>query len=223
MNDLADEETLLNAVTTALDRIKNLETLILSWEDRLRACEFRSTIHFSPRPDGSALSSTSSFVDEPISLGSRPFGVSLDKKCGIKSCPLEAVPEKRFCQKHMSRSCHFPGCTKTRLGPDFCIRHGGGKRCEFPGCTKGASSSVGGGARWCILHGGGRKCKVEGCSSTAKRAGLCSTHGGRYYCSVPGCSKTAHGPRRLCTMHASGRSGQHVALNPSESPSPSTS
>jgi hypothetical protein len=220
MNSFDSDESLLNSVTTALDRIKNLETLILSWEERLRACEYKFTLPYSPLPDGSAMSSSSSFVDEPIILSSsRPFSGSFNRKCGIKVCMQEAIADRRFCQKHLSRACHFPGCTKTRLGPEFCIRHGGGKRCEFPGCTKGASGTVGGGARWCIAHGGGRKCRIEGCHSTAKRAGLCSTHGGRYYCSVPGCSKTAHGPRRLCTMHATGRAqGSSIRLTEESSP-----
>jgi hypothetical protein len=206
MPDLTPDEVLLNSVTEALDRIKNLETLILSWEDRLRACEIHNISCLSPRPDGSVFSSTASYIDEPLTLSpSRPFRSYSDGKCGIKSCIEKSLPDRRFCKKHMSRACHFPECNKTRLGPEFCIRHGGGKRCEFPGCAKGASGTVGGGARWCIAHGGGRKCRVEGCNSTAKRAGLCSTHGGRYYCTVPGCTKTAHGPRRLCTLHASGR------------------
>jgi hypothetical protein len=205
MSNNSNDEELLSAVSFALDRIKNLETLILSWEDRLRACECRALPPHSPRVEGSAFSSTSSYVDEPFVLSTRAFTSHVEGKCGIKSCIEQAIPEKRFCRKHLSRACHFPGCNKTRLGPEYCIRHGGGKRCEFPGCTKGASGTVGGGARWCIAHGGGRKCRVEGCNSTAKRAGLCSTHGGRYYCSIPGCTKTAHGPRRLCTMHATGR------------------
>lgn len=176
----------------------------------MRACELRPDIPYSPRGDGSVLSSTSSLFDEPTSLLSRTLRqssspTSMEGKCGIKSCNEDPVPDKRFCHRHMSRACHYPGCTKTRLGPDFCIRHGGGKRCEFPGCTKGASGTVGGGARYCIAHGGGRKCRIEGCRSTAKRAGLCSTHGGRYYCAVPGCTKTAHGPRRLCTTHSTSR------------------
>jgi hypothetical protein len=213
------DETLLDSVTAAIDRIKNLETLILSWEDRLRACEARSLPTFMPRPEGSTFSSTSSYLDEPLALSPvRTFTSSVEGKCGIKSCPEPALSEKRFCRKHLSRACHYPGCNKTRLGPEYCIRHGGGKRCEFPGCTKGASGTVGGGARWCIAHGGGRKCRVEGCNSTAKRAGLCSTHGGRYYCTIPGCTKTAHGPRRLCTMHATGR----MHAQGSASPSPET-
>ena len=203
------ERNLVEAVTTALDRIKNLEVLILSWEERLRMCELRPVMPYSPRADGSGFSSTSSYGDEAISLGSgtmRPLTNTIpDGTCGIKSCLEEPLPGKRFCRKHVSRACHYPGCTKTRLGPEYCIRHGGGKRCEFPGCSKGASGTVGGGARWCIAHGGGRKCRVDGCRSTAKRAGLCSTHGGRYYCSVPGCNKTAHGPRRLCTTHSTVR------------------
>ena len=213
MSAIEQDSDLLNAVCEALDRIKNLETLILSWEDRLRACECRNLSPFSPRAEESVISSTSSYVDEPFTFASRSLGTGFEGKCAVKSCPDQALLEKRFCRKHMSRACHYPGCNKTRLGPEYCIRHGGGKRCEFPGCSKGASGTVGGGARWCIAHGGGRKCRVEGCNSTAKRAGLCSTHGGRYYCSIAGCTKTAHGPRRLCTMHSTGR-------QPAGSPNP---
>ena len=211
------EEALIEVVTAALERIKNLESMILSWEDRLRACECQTSTQYSPRPDGSVFSSSSSFADEflPFSSSRRAlYRDHADGKCGIKSCMEEALPDKRFCRKHISRACHYPGCTKTRLGPEFCIRHGGGKRCEFPGCTKGASGTVGGGARWCIAHGGGRKCRIEGCKSTAKRAGLCSSHGGRYMCSVAGCTKTAHGPRRLCTMHATGRTPTTMSRSP---------
>lgn len=211
------DEALIDVVTAALERIKNLESLILSWEDRLRACEYHSSAQYSPRPDGSVFSSSSSYMEDPMMPDAFPQRVYLsrsDGKCGIKSCLEEAIPEKRFCRKHMSRACHYPACTKTRLGPEFCIRHGGGKRCEFPGCAKGASGTVGGGARWCIAHGGGRKCRIEGCKSTAKRAGLCSSHGGRYMCSVSGCTKTAHGPRRLCTMHATGRASTTTSRSP---------
>ena len=210
MASFNSEEDLLGAVTLALERIKNLEILILSWEERIRSCELRNMLSYSPQGDGSAFSSTSSYIEESLPHMPRPF-VPLDGKCGIKSCVEDALIDNRFCRKHLSRACHYPGCTKTRLGPEYCIRHGGGKRCEFPGCNKGASGTVGGGAKWCIAHGGGRKCRVEGCRSTAKRAGLCSTHGGRYYCSFPGCSKTAHGPHRLCTMHSSGRNPPPLA------------
>jgi hypothetical protein len=201
---MLSKEDLLRSVSTALDQIKNLEILVLSWEERLRVCEHRISHPCSPRAEGSALSTTSSMADDLFSISpSRRvvYPPSAEGKCAVKSCYDHALPEKRFCRKHVTRACHYPGCNKTRLGPEYCIRHGGGKRCEFPGCTKGASGTVGGGARWCIAHGGGRKCKIEGCHSTAKRAGLCSTHGGRYYCSISGCNKTAHGPRRLCTTH----------------------
>lgn len=219
MTPCHSEDDLLSAVTQALERIKNLEILILSWEERLRSCELRALLPYSPRGEGSAFSSTSSYVDESTLHTLRHFD-SIGGKCGIKSCSYDALDDHRFCRKHLSRACHYPGCTKTRLGPEYCIRHGGGKRCEFPGCNKGASGTVGGGAKWCIAHGGGRKCRVEGCRSTAKRAGLCSTHGGRYYCSFSGCSKTAHGPRRLCTMHSNGRAptNHHSSISGARSP-----
>jgi hypothetical protein len=195
---------LIDAVSDAIQKIENLEVLILSWEERLRACEQRSTAPAMFEMSG--FSSTSSYHDEPLSLGSLPFTslsshIGTPAKCAVKSCENDTMADKRFCRRHISRACHYPGCTKTRLGPQYCIRHGGGKRCEVEGCTKGASGTVGGGARFCIAHGGGRRCRVDGCRSTAKRDGLCSSHGGRYECVVSGCSKTAHGPRRLCTMH----------------------
>ena len=206
MSEINDR--LLGTISLALERIKNLEVLILSWEDRLRSCELRPMKGASSPADGSAISSASSFGDgESITLGPLMRGAYAprDVRCAVKTCSELVMPEKRFCRRHISRACHFAGCTKTRLGAEFCIRHGGGKRCEVPGCAKGASGTVGGGARFCIAHGGGRRCRVEGCKSTAKRDGLCSSHGGRYECVVPGCSKTAHGPRRLCAMHAGGR------------------
>lgn len=204
------DKSLIDAVSSAIQRIENLEMLILSWEERLRACEMMC---ISPGAgDMSTFSSASSFHEEPIPIGSLPFRpippISTPmhpSKCAVKSCDHETLMEKRFCRRHISRACHYPGCTKTRLGPQYCIRHGGGKRCEVPGCAKGASGTVGGGARFCIAHGGGRRCRVDGCTSTAKRDGLCSSHGGRYECVVPGCTKTAHGPRRLCTTHTGGR------------------
>jgi hypothetical protein len=206
MSNRFEDGKLIESVTLALERIKSLEILILSWEERLRACELRSISAISPRAD--ALSSASSYVDEPLSLTSLSYNagsLALDNRCAVKSCHDEAIPDKRFCRRHVSRACHYPGCTKTRLGPQYCIRHGGGKRCEVPGCAKGASGTIGGGARFCIAHGGGRRCRIEGCNSTAKREGLCSSHGGRYECVIPGCTKTAHGPRRLCTTHGGGR------------------
>jgi hypothetical protein len=221
MTTFQSDEDLLSAVTQALERIKNLEILILSWEERLRSSELRASLPFTPLGEGSAFSSTSSYFDESTAYALHPVG-SLDGKCGIKSCTEEALIDKRFCRKHLARACHYPGCTKTRLGPEYCIRHGGGKRCEFPGCNKGASGTVGGGAKWCIAHGGGRKCRIEGCRSTAKRAGLCSTHGGRYYCSFPGCRKTAHGPRRLCTMHSTARAPETFVNAISDLRSPET-
>ena len=210
MTDSRKAEELLAAVTSTLERMKTLEILILSWEERLRACEMRSMTSISPRAD--TFSSASSFVDEPISLVSLPLHGSymMENRCAVKSCNEEIAPDKRFCRKHSTRACQHPGCTKTRLGPQFCIRHGGGKRCEVPGCNKGASGTIGGGAHFCIAHGGGRRCRIEGCQSTAKRGGLCSSHGGRYECVIPGCTKTAHGPRRLCTTHGGGRPSSSV-------------
>ena len=211
MSDSRKSEELLVAVNAALERMKTLEILILSWEERLRACELRSLTSISPRAD--TLSSASSFVDEPISLVSLPLhggGYMSENRCAVKSCAEEVTADKRFCRRHATRACQHPGCTKTRLGPQYCIRHGGGKRCEVPGCTKGASGTIGGGAHFCIAHGGGRRCRIEGCQSTAKRGGLCSSHGGRYECVIPGCTKTAHGPRRLCTTHGGGRPSSSV-------------
>jgi hypothetical protein len=211
MSENSTANELLEAISSALERMKTLEILILSWEERLRACESRSITSISPRAD--TFSSASSFVDEPISLMSLPLnpsGYSFEHKCAVKSCNEEIPAEKRFCRRHASRACHHPGCNKTRLGPQFCIRHGGGKRCEVPGCTKGASGTIGGGAHFCIAHGGGRRCRVDGCQSTAKKNGLCSSHGGRYECVIPGCTKTAHGPRRLCTNHGGGRPSSSI-------------
>lgn len=198
------DDSLVERVSAALERLKSLQVLILSWEDRLRACELRALYPNVVHTDGSPYSSTSSYVDgESTNIGQivRGSNVSRPVICAIKSCTDNALPEKRFCRRHLTRACHYSGCTKTRLGAEFCIRHGGGKRCEVPGCTKGASGTIGGNAHYCIAHGGGRRCRMEGCKSTAKREGLCSSHGGRYECSYPNCSKTAHGPRHLCNTH----------------------
>ena len=201
LNSLGD------AVSAALDRVRSIETLVSAWEERLRMCEIRKSTAGTPE----STVSSSHGVPAMFPPGSLPLIPTLMQqviparmKCAVKSCSLEALIDKRFCRRHMSRACQYPNCTKTRLGAHFCIRHGGGKRCQVEGCNKGASGTVGGGARFCIAHGGGRRCKIEGCNSTAKKGGVCSSHGGRYECIVPGCRKTAHGPSKLCVSHGGG-------------------
>jgi hypothetical protein len=174
---------LTESLTQAFDRLRQLEAIVGSWEERLRICESNKGIIHSPLPTHHVVSST---------------------KCSVKNCFDECLETKKFCSKHLNKACNYPECTKTRLGPFFCIRHGGGKRCEYEGCTKGASGSIGGGAKFCITHGGGRRCKVENCRSTAKKNGVCSSHGGRYECLVTGCRRSAHGPSKLCTLHGGG-------------------
>ena len=199
------DQKLLETLSLALERIKTIQMLILSWEDRLRACEAHTG---SIGADSSPFSTSASYRgDEAQTSGhaGKSDYVLVSEKCSMKSCTDSAIAGAKFCRRHLSRACHFEGCCKTRLGPEFCIRHGGGKRCEVPGCTKGASGTVGGGARFCISHGGGRRCRVEGCKSTAKRDGLCSSHGGRYECLYPNCTRTGHGPARLCNIHT-----QHI-------------
>jgi len=181
---------LSESLTQAFDRLRQIELIVGSWEERLRICESHKGILHSPSP----------------------VHIVSATKCSVKTCYDECLDDKKFCLKHLNKACSYPDCGKTRLGPLFCIRHGGGKRCEFEGCIKGASGSIGGGARFCITHGGGRRCKVDNCKSTAKKNGLCSTHGGRYECLVSGCRRSSHGPSKLCTLHGGGPHGGMSSL-----------
>ena len=191
-------------VSVALERLRNIENIVASWDERLRICEQRQHGNFQNQVTTSPgdMSSSSSHASMIPARRFQPVRTN----CAVKSCLDEVMTGKRFCQRHISRACQYADCSKTRLGPHFCIRHGGGKRCQVDGCNKGASGTIGGGAKYCIAHGGGRRCRVNGCHSTAKRGGLCSAHGGRYECQIAGCKKTAHGPLRLCISHGGGRS-----------------
>ena len=107
---------LSESLTQAFERLRHLELMVGSWEERLRLCEaHKGILHHVPNSQVRVVSST---------------------KCSVKSCYEESQENKKFCSKHISKACTYPECNKTRLGPLFCIRHGGGKRCEFEGCLK---------------------------------------------------------------------------------------
>jgi len=109
---------LSESLTQAFERLRNLEVMVGSWEDRLRYCESHKGVYSS------------------IPAAVVGHSVVSSTKCSVKNCPDEGSDGKKFCAKHLSKACNYPDCTKTRLGPLFCIRHGGGKRCEYEGCVK---------------------------------------------------------------------------------------
>lgn len=113
---------LSESLTQAFERLRHLELMVGSWEERLRLCEaHKGILHHVPNSQVRVVSST---------------------KCSVKSCYEESQENKKFCSKHISKACTYPDCNKTRLGPLFCIRHGGGKRCEFEGCLKVSNACI---------------------------------------------------------------------------------
>ena len=170
------QSSISEALNSALDRLRRIESMVESWEERIRLCE--------------------------VSRGINPMPAAFSTfSCSVRNCSNQRLDGSVFCDRHASRACMHEGCTRSRLGPQFCIRHGGGRRCQYPGCPKGASGCLGGEKRFCIAHGGGRKCSVEGCSKTAKKGGRCSSHGGRYECLVKGCRRSSLGSSKLCVLH----------------------
>eukprot|EP00618_Florenciella_parvula_P009451 CAMPEP_0119479746 /NCGR_PEP_ID=MMETSP1344-20130328/8875_1 /TAXON_ID=236787 /ORGANISM="Florenciella parvula, Strain CCMP2471" /LENGTH=95 /DNA_ID=CAMNT_0007514003 /DNA_START=11 /DNA_END=295 /DNA_ORIENTATION=- len=74
--------------------------------------------------------------------------------------------------------CATPECTSLAKGdgsggaPEFCAKHGGGRKCANPGCTTLAKGDGSGGVpEFCAKHGGGRRCAKPECTSLAKGDG----------------------------------------------------